>query len=150
MDGLIDSEAARPRENKGSGRAALAPPLPFPVPPSRLLAPAELCARRLGPLVSHCMLSFHLWAVDMARISASQGETKSQKRYDRRLMPDPKRGDRATGNFSRETGKFDRATAKSLNCGLTSSYPWSRQRPQNCITNMSGYNFRKAQLCANR
>src|SRR5262245_41237338 len=33
-----------------------APPplLPFPFPPSRLLAPAELCARRLGPLPCHC------------------------------------------------------------------------------------------------
>ena len=28
--------------------------LPFPFPPSRLLAPAELCARRLGPLPCHC------------------------------------------------------------------------------------------------
>src|SRR5262249_18897033 len=37
----------------GSGRAALPGPLAFPFPPSRLLAPAELCARRLGPLVSH-------------------------------------------------------------------------------------------------
>src|SRR5262245_1815685 len=32
-----------------SGRAALPGPLAFPFPPSRLLAPAELCARRLGP-----------------------------------------------------------------------------------------------------
>src|SRR5215472_6563880 len=32
---------------------ALLPPLPFSFPPSRLLGPAELCARRLGPLVRH-------------------------------------------------------------------------------------------------
>jgi hypothetical protein len=29
--------------------------LPFPFLPSRLLAPAELCARRLGPFVCHCI-----------------------------------------------------------------------------------------------
>jgi hypothetical protein len=37
-----------------SDSLALLPPLPFPFPPSRLLAPAEVCARRFGPLVSHC------------------------------------------------------------------------------------------------
>jgi hypothetical protein len=30
--------------------------LSFPFPPSRLLTPAELCARCLGPLVCHCAL----------------------------------------------------------------------------------------------
>jgi len=44
---------AAPPKNKRSGRAALPGPLAFPFPPSRLLAPAELCARRPGPLVSH-------------------------------------------------------------------------------------------------
>jgi hypothetical protein len=34
---------------------ALPPLLPFPFLPSRLLAPAELCARRLGPLICHCI-----------------------------------------------------------------------------------------------
>src|SRR5258708_40373919 len=43
----------RPPKNKLLGRAALPGPVAFPFPPSRLLAPAELCARRLGPLVSH-------------------------------------------------------------------------------------------------
>jgi hypothetical protein len=42
--------------NQSSGRPALPPHLAFPFSPSRLLAPAELCARRLGPLVSHCTL----------------------------------------------------------------------------------------------
>src|SRR5260370_23773546 len=42
-----------PPKNKLLGRAALPGPLAFPFPPSRLLAPAELCARCLGPLVSH-------------------------------------------------------------------------------------------------
>src|SRR5215468_484651 len=32
---------------------ALLPPLPFSFPPSRLLAPTELCARCLGPLMRH-------------------------------------------------------------------------------------------------
>jgi hypothetical protein len=33
---------------------APAPLLPFPFLPSCLLAPTELCARRLGPLIYHC------------------------------------------------------------------------------------------------
>jgi hypothetical protein len=34
---------------------ALPPLLPLPFLPSRLLAPAELFARRLGPLICHCI-----------------------------------------------------------------------------------------------
>ena len=37
---------------------ALPPLLSFPFPPSRLLAPAELCARCLGPLPCHCIPIF--------------------------------------------------------------------------------------------
>src|SRR5262249_34224590 len=44
---------AAPPKNKRSGRAALPGPLAFPFPPSRLLAPTELCARCLGPLMRH-------------------------------------------------------------------------------------------------
>jgi hypothetical protein len=39
---------------------ALPPLLPFPFLPSRLLAPAELCARRLGPLICHCISHLRL------------------------------------------------------------------------------------------
>jgi hypothetical protein len=38
--------------------SALPPLLPFPFPPSRLLAPAELCARRFGPLPCHLYTHF--------------------------------------------------------------------------------------------
>jgi hypothetical protein len=34
---------------------ALRPLLPFPLLPSRLLAPAKLCARGLGPFICHCI-----------------------------------------------------------------------------------------------
>jgi ATP dependent DNA ligase domain len=60
---------------------ALLPPLPFPFPPSCLLAPAELCARRFGPLVSHCHTRCGQWACAfwlqhslVTRPSAANGE----------------------------------------------------------------------------
>jgi len=41
---------------------ALPPLLPFPFPPSRLLASAELCSWCLGPLPCHCIIHFRLSA----------------------------------------------------------------------------------------
>src|SRR5262249_8561237 len=58
---LAAAAQARSRVPTHHCEAALtlrAPPplLPFPFPPSRLLAPAELCARRLGPVPGICTL----------------------------------------------------------------------------------------------
>jgi hypothetical protein len=70
---LADHHAAvvrRPRSDNtpvvlaGWALSALPPQLPFSFLPSRLLAPTELCARRLGPLECHCMLWFLLWTID--------------------------------------------------------------------------------------
>jgi hypothetical protein len=52
----LKRSGARNVPSRSLGRQALPPRLAFPFSPSRLLAPAELCARRLGPLVSHCTL----------------------------------------------------------------------------------------------
>src|SRR5258708_24262086 len=55
----VQKMLTRPPKNKLLGKAALPGPLAFPFPPSRLLSPAELCARCLGPLVSHLEPSDH-------------------------------------------------------------------------------------------
>jgi hypothetical protein len=88
-----DSERSQPSAHPMLTLTPLPPPLPFPFLPSRLLAPAELCARSLGPLMCHCISRLRYSAptrrVSSGRLAGAGHSAQPQRSasYPRELCP---------------------------------------------------------------